>query len=387
MDNIVITGYGVKAPNAYNNEHFKNSLLNSEFGLSYFESTLGKSVIVGKVPEEELADYSKTRYSRVIKLGLAAAKEAIEMSNIPTDGSLRVAVIFGSASGPTEEYLEIYSKTFSEDIKNYPLLGIGLMNYHSLTSAVIGELGVGTKAFTVVTGCNSSSDALYMAKLLLDTNQTDICIVGSSDAPICEPVMYGFSKLRMLETDVSIEEAGVPFSNRNKFIISEGAGVVILEKEVTSNNRKSKKLGVLLGVDTNNDGLSAFKSDKSGERLKDLVKTVVKDLKPTYINSQALGLKENDNIELSIKNDLLPDVPLTSIKGITGHAFGSTGMLQLISSLISIEHGFIPNTKTNFETKELELGIVKDIIFTKVETVCITTHGFGGNNSCILVGG
>lgn len=385
MDKVVITGYGVKAPNAYNKEHFKNSLENGTYELDYFNSTTGKRLVIGRVPDEELGEHKDTRYARVVKLGLAAAKEALEMAKLTPKTNRRVTVIFGSASGPTGEAVITNESCFREDPKSYPLLGIGLMSYHSIASAVIGELGVGTKALTVVTGCNSGSDALYMAKLLLDSNKADIVIVGSADAPLCEPVFYGFNKLRMAEADIGMSEAGIPFSSRNKFIISEGSAVVVLEKESSADERKVKKFGELINVDSINDGLSAYKSDKSGVKMLQVVSDVTNGIIPTYINSQALGLKENDTIELFVRSELFNnEVPITSIKGVTGHPFGAMGMLQMVSSLISIENNFIPKTKTTLETEKLD--IVTKTTYQSIETVCITTHGFGGNSSCILLG-
>jgi len=385
MDSLVITGYGVKCNNGYNKQHFKESLEQGRFDLSYFQSTSGSQVVVGRVPDEELGEFQKSRYSRVTKLGLAATKEAIEMANIPRDPTLRITVIFASAAGPTEETVLTNERCFNQNFKKYPLLGIGLMSYHSIASAVIGEFQVGSKAFTAVSGCNSSSDALYIAKILLDSNQTDICIVGGADAPICEPVLYGFEKLRISETNTCIEEAGVPFSNRDKFVIAEGAGVLIIEKESTADSRKATKYGTLIDVDTINDGLSAYISDKTGTKMIDVVKSVTDGKTPTYINSQALGLINNDSIEMKVRDTIFHNsIPITSIKGVTGHPFGAAGILQIISSLLSIEYSFIPRVKVNDKTEDLD--IVSETVYTDVHSVCITTHGFGGNSSCVLVG-
>lgn len=107
---------------------------------------------------------------------------------------------------------------------------------------------------------------------------------------------------------------------------------------------------------------------------------------PTYINSQALGIETNDQIERFIHNETFGlEVPITSIKGMIGHSFGAMGAMQIISSLLSMEYGFIPPT---IKTKGIgfeELPIVYETRYQTVESVCITNHGSSGNNACLLM--
>ena len=94
----------------------------------------------------------------------------------------------------------------------------------------------------------------------------------------------------------------------------------------------------------------------------------------------------NDEIERFILKETFGEkVPITSIKGMTGHAFGAMGAIQMISSLLSMEYGFIPPTiKSNGHGFE-DIPIVYETRDQEVDSVCITTHGNSGNNACLLL--
>jgi 3-oxoacyl-(acyl-carrier-protein) synthase len=88
-----------------------------------------------------------------------------------------------------------------------------------------------------------------------------------------------------------------------------------------------------------------LKSDTSGRLMTSALKGAIGDCIPTYVNSQALGLVQNDMIEYITHSNLFGStVPITSIKGMTGHMFGAMGAIQVVSSLLSMEYGFIPPT-------------------------------------------
>lgn len=117
------------------------------------------------------------------------------------------------------------------------------------------------------------------------------------------------------------------------------------------------------------------------------VESCVGQKKPTYINSQALGIKENDDIESVVYERLFAKkgIPITSIKGMVGHAMGASGMFQMISALISMKEQFIPPTLYANRAEYPNLPIVEKTINTPIESVLITSHGYGGNNGCALL--
>ncbi len=389
MEKIVITGCGIKAPGTNNINQFKDVL---EKGICTQEILPGRgkngSNVVGGVIHEELDRISGRNYKnypRSSQLGIAAAEEAFKMANFPNVDFARVAIIMGTSAGGILE-IEKYSN-HGNNLKKVPLHYVPLGDAHTLSSAICKHLGINGQAYTISTGCTASLDAILMGKVFLEAGYADICIVGGSDALLGDWSTYGFLKIGAIIENAEIEETGVPFSSSHKgFVKSEGSAVIIMERKKDAELRGAKIWGCVKGAFSNNEALSMLKSDETGRSMTAALKGAVGDVIPTYVNSQALGLKQNDTTEYIAHNNLFgPAVPITSIKGMIGHTFGSMGAIQVVSSLLSIEYGFIPPTIKTRGDGFYDLPIVFETKYRSIDSVAITNHGISGNNTCLLI--
>lgn len=138
----------------------------------------------------------------------------------------------------------------------------------------------------------------------------------------------------------SLQEGAAPFSENSRGLaVSEAAGVIILEREEHALQRSISILGEIENIASNNDGVYLYTLDETGDQMVKALKEVIKDRKPDYVNSQALGIQVNDRIEKRCSKELLNHkVPYTSIKSMIGNPYGAIGVLQVISSLLSINH-------------------------------------------------
>jgi 3-oxoacyl-(acyl-carrier-protein) synthase len=389
MDKIVITGYGVKAPGVSNIDQFKDVL---ELGICTQEILHGRghngsNIVCGVVHENlnMISGENYKRYPRAAQLGIAAAEEAYKMANLPNDDFARVAVIMGTSGGGILE-VEKFSN-HGNNLKKVPIQYVPIGDPHTLSSGITKHLGINGQAYTLSTGCTASLDAIIMGKLFLEAGYADICIVGGSDALLGDWITYGFLKTGAITENTEIEETGVPFSTSHKgFVKSEGSAVVIMERKKDANSRGAKIWGQVSGGASNNEARSILMSDTTGTLMTAALKSAIGDRIPTYVNSQALGLKQNDMIEyISHSNLFGPSVPITSIKGMTGHTFGSMGAIQVVSSLLSMEYGFIPPTIKTSGDGFKDLPIVTKTKYQTVDSVAITNHGVSGNNTCLLI--
>lgn len=388
VDNVVITGYGIKAPGVLNKEDFQRVLENGICTHSVLEGR-GKeqsSIIAGVIEDDfaMLRERNYTRYPRSTRMALAAANDAVEMAGLSCDPH-RIAVIIGTSAGAILE-VEHYSSV-ALNLKKYPLHGVSLVDSHTLSATVAEHIGTRGPTFTITTGCTASLDAVLLAKLLLEAGQVDACIVGGTDAPLGQWSINGFLKTRAITSDVSTNETGVPFSTDHQgFVLSEGAGIIVLENEESALKRGKTIYGRVQKVCSRNEGKPILQTDETGEDMLSVYKETLGNTVPCYVNSQALGLKNNDRIEGFIHKKLFTNtVPLTSIKGMIGHSFAAMGAIQMISALLSIEYGFIPPTiKTRGKGFE-DLPIVYQPIYQPVTAVSVTTHGNSGNNACVIV--
>lgn len=318
-------------------------------------------------------------------MAIASALDAYKMSKLQYFKPHRVAVIMGTSAGAILEIEQQSSDFF--DLKTTPIQGVSYADTHTLSGTVAEVIGSCGPAFTLTTGCTASLDAVSIGKLLLENGTVDACLVGGTDAPLGQWTINGFKRLRALSTELSIENAGVPFSTAHRgFVISEGAGVIVLERRQTAEARSQKIYGKVERVITRNEGQKLLSSDTTGRHMLEVFQDTIGDNVPSYVNSQALGLEANDHIErLILKETFGSKVPITSIKGMTGHSFGAMGAIQIISSLLSMEHGFIPPTIKTKGVGFKDIPIVLKTRYQAVDSVCITAHGSSGNNACLLL--
>jgi 3-oxoacyl-(acyl-carrier-protein) synthase len=387
---VVITGCGIKLPNVKNMSDFTKTLLNSERNYDLIEGIgpNGSNIICGVIDEDfTLIEGEKFKYyPRASLMAMSAAIEAVKMSGLTNLKNKRVGVIIGTCTATILEVENSIDLLRNNNYSKMSYFNTIFTNVHSISSAVAGYFSIKGEVFTLSDGCTSSSDALHLGKILIDSDACDICIVGGADAPITDVTISGLAKQKILKLNPIKYNTGVPFSKNNDgFILSEGAGIVILEKESNAVRRNAKIYGYLSNSSVTNDGLPLYNIDINGDGLTKSYENSIKNIYPTYINSQALGLKYNDEMERKIHISHMPsNIPITSIKGMTGHPLGVAGIMQLISSIISMEYNFIPATITDgYGFENLLINFEKKDCF--IEDILITTHGLGGNNNCILL--
>lgn len=388
LEDIVVTGYGLKIPGAKNKQEFHHIL---EGGICTHSILKGKGrnqgdIIAGLIDDEfeTLGNRNYRRYPRSTRLAIAAARDAVDMSGLSADPR-RIGVIIGTSAGAILE-VEAYAPVAS-GLKRYPIHGVSIVDSHTISSTVAEHISAKGPAFTITTGCTASLDAVSLGKLLLKTGQVDACIVGGTDAPLGQWSINGFLKMRAIQSASSISDAGVPFSDQHDgFVLAEGAAMLILERREDALKGGRTIHGSIGNVVSRNEGKPMLQVDETGEEMLSVLQAVMEDVTPTYVNSQALGLKVNDRIESMNHHRMFNgDVPITSIKGMTGHSFAAMGAIQTISSILSIEYGFIPPTIKTRQKGFESLPLVRETVYQPVSSVSITTHGISGNNACMLI--
>ncbi|WP_455717497.1 beta-ketoacyl synthase N-terminal-like domain-containing protein, partial [Anaerosporobacter sp.] len=381
--------YGIKAPGALDESGLLNVLnkgICTQTILKHDEHS-DSGIVVGLIDEDflEIKGTNYRRHPRSVRIAISAAMDAAEMSNLDYYKPHRIAVVMGTSAGAILE-IEKYAAD-ANDLKKFPIHGVSIVDTHTLSSSIAEAIGTCGTALTVTTGCAASIDAVMIGKQLLESRSVDACIVGGADAPLGQWTINGFKKTRALSKESSIEKAGVPFSSEHKgFVLSEGAGVIVLERKQSAVARQQKIYGKIESVVSRNEGTRLLSSDTTGRHMLKVFQDTLGNKRPTYVNSQALGIELNDQIERFIlKETFGSEVPITSIKGMIGHSFGAIGAMQIISSVLSMENGFIPPTiKTTGEGFE-DVPIVYETRYQAVESVCITNHGGSGNNACLLL--
>lgn len=394
MSKMVVTGYGIKAPNTANIDQFLHHLKNETCCLEVVTNLSGqhKSTIVGLIDNQTLQPSKDKLYKRLPRtalLGIAAGKEALTYAKLGNTEKKKVGVFFGISVGNIGDY-DFQRALLNADQHNereIPITFGHIGNYHSITSAISYFLGGNDVTKTISTGCTSSLEAIQDAIVYLKSGLIDIAIVGGVDSPISKAAFYSFFKTKVLPINQSLEEGAVPFQSSSKgFAMAEGAGVIVLERDSDALQRGAHIFGEIDNIVSNNDGVHIYSLDASGDKMIKALREAITNRVPDYVNSQALGIQINDRIEKKASKELFNHtVPFTSIKSMIGNPFGAIGIIQVISSLLSINHNFIPPTIRTDKSGYEEMNIVMEPIFKPINEVAITNHGYGGNNASAYI--
>lgn len=270
-------------------------------------------------------------------------------------------------------------------------MGSHLGGLHEASAEVARTLGLTGAVVTVSTACASSTNALGIGKELLDAGLADVVLAGGADVLVPE-IFTGFHGLGLLSPSKC-----APFSEPMGTTLGEGAGFVVLEREADALARHAPRIAFLAGFALSADGYHATSPEPSGAGVARALTGALGDaqLKPDdidYVNAHGTGTPANDAAEWQgIVASLGPraaKIPVSSTKSALGHAQGAAGVLELISTLLAMQHDVVLPT-LNF-TRARPRGPIDPVAekaprVHPVRHALCTNSAFGGANAAVLV--
>ncbi|MEM3036440.1 MAG: beta-ketoacyl-ACP synthase II, partial [Thermoplasmata archaeon] len=405
---VVITGMGVVAPNGIGIEAFWDSLVNGRSAvrrITHFDASSYPSQIAAEVPDFDPTDYmdpkTAKRLGRFAQFALAAAKMAMEDSNINLDkiDPYMAGVYIGTGIGGgdyTEEQHIIFMEKGLKRISPHTALAICT---HSAAGVICNEFGLKGPNTTISAACNSGLDAAILAFNTIRSGDADILLVGAGEAPIT-PYSYGiFCAGGFLSREnKEPQKALKPYDiNSDGTVLGEGGALIVMEELYHAIKRNAKIYGEFLGYSSVNDACNLFEIEKNGDTLSRGIEKSLKNakLEPkdiNYINAHGNGILEYDvNETLAIKKvfgEIAYQIPINSIKPITGQSFSVTGILQIITCLLVINKNIIPPTVNHHNPdSRCDLDYVPhNFRVGKINFALMNAHGFGGSHTIAVVG-
>jgi 3-oxoacyl-[acyl-carrier-protein] synthase II len=251
----------------------------------------------------------------------------------------------------------------------------------------------------VASACASAADAVGDAFRALQRGEADVMFAGGSDASITPLGLGGFVAARALSTrNDDPRAASRPFDrDRDGFVLSEGAGVVVLEELEHARRRGARVYAELLGCGRTNDAHGIAAPHPDGRGAARAIRLALDDagLDPgdvDYVNAHATSTALGDEVETRAIKEALGErayrLAVSSTKGMTGHLCGAIGAVELIASALALAHGVVPPT-VNYENPDpaCDLDYVPNAAREmRVRNVLSTSFGFGGHNSCLAIG-
>ena len=405
---IVITGMGVMSPLGHTTDESWDSLLNGRSGIgpiTNFDATDFPCRIAGEVKNfvaKKYMDFKEARrMSRASQLAVAAARMALADAGLPepVPNAERVGTLVGTGVGGFEvadENLKILrSKGFSR-VSPFAMTGFlpNMPSHHvSLLAKALGPIS------TVSAACATGTQAIGEAMELIRHGRADMMITGGVEGLIHEAAIAGFGAMRALSTGFNDapERASRPFDkDRDGFVLSEGAGVIIIERLDHALARKARIYGELSGYASSADAYHVAQPDPQAAGAIRAMQWTIADacLQPdniSYINAHGTSTPVNDSAETfavkSVFGERAYELPISSSKSVLGHAMGGAGAIEAIFCALSLEQGVIPPT-WNYETPdpECDLDYVPNAPRRAALQVAMSnSFGLGGQNACLIL--
>ena len=387
--------------------------------ITIFDASNFPTKIAGQVKNGDFEKWAK-KGGEFIRLGrnslfaLEAADEAVRSSGIDKAGvdPERVGVYFGAGDGGFDfpQYASIMADAIEEnqpvDAKRYYSNSLKVLDPKGLMERepyqVINHLanvfGVLGPVSNCLTACAASSQAIGEASEIVRRGDADVMISGGSHSMIHPLGLAGFNLLTALSTrNDEPHKASRPFDKgRDGFVLSEGAGVVILEELEHAKKRGAKIYAELVGYGGSADAFRLTDPHPDGRGAMQAMKLALKHAGLNtsdidYINAHGTSTELNDSIETHSVKQVFGEgakkIPMSSIKSMLGHMIAAAGAVELIASILTIREGVIPAT-INYETPDevCDLDYVPNTARkAKVDTVLSNSFGFGGQNIALIV--
>ncbi len=410
---VVITGIGIISPNGVGKEACWKSMINgisavkrvTEFDVSMFNTKIAAQVRDFDPLKLGLTRDEAIRMDRYVQFAAAAAKMALEDSGLDLNkiNRERIGVSLANAICGTK-YMEEEFALVTDSGKNpidpaivRPDLYDASM-FNTPSSEISAKYGLMGVCNTISTGCTAGTDSVGFSFEAIQDGEADIMVTGASEAPIT-PITFGaFDTVNVLSVHNEYpEKASRPFdAKRNGFVISEGAGLLIVEELEHAKKRGAKIYCEIIGFGTTNNAYHMTDLPPEGDAKAECIRLALEDAKTNpeqidYINAHGSSTKQNDVFETNAYKMVFKDyaykIPISSLKSMIGHPLAGANGIELAVGSIIFERNILPPT-INQENPDPNCDL--DYIPNrsrekKVNYMLKTSSGFSGIHSAMVL--
>jgi len=381
-------------------------LINGKSGIdriTLFDPEPCETKFAGEVKGFEPTDYvsrkEARRMDRFAQLAVAASFQAVKHAGIQINATNQdnIAVIIGSGIGGLTTLFEQTKILLDQGPSRVSPFLAPMMITDMAGAQVSIALGVKGPNICTTSACSSGSDAIGVAYELIKRSDTQVVIAGGSEAIINPLGITAFNALRAISTrNDEPQLASRPFdAERDGFVISEGAGILVLEDLVHAQRRGANILAEIVAYGSSADAFHITQPCEDGEGAARAMQVALDRAGLTateidYINAHGTSTPLNDKVEtMAIKTvfgDSAYHIPISSTKSMVGHLIGAAGAVEAAVCIMVIQNAIIPPTinLTNPDP-DCDLDYVPNIARrAKVTTALSSSFGFGGHNSVLV---
>ncbi len=404
----LITGAGAVTPIGTGVENFWDAALHGKSGageITLFDPSPYPSHIAGECSDFDPADFMSKkearRMDRFAQLGIAAGIQAAESAgivDIVRDRPDRVAIVMGSGIGGLSTWEREYKVLNERGPGRVSPFLIPMMVPNMAAGQLAIMLGATGPSQCPVLACATGGEAIAEGLELIRNGDADVVIAGSAEAPITPLSMAGFCAIRAISTrNDEPHRASRPFdSNRDGFLMSEGAGAVVLESAEHAERRGAEPIAAVAGYGRSTDAYHVTAPDQHGRGVERAMLLALEDSGLSaedvgYVNAHATSTPTGDGPETKAISRVMPHVAVSGTKSMTGHSFGAVGATEGIMCALAIKNKIVPPTINLEELAEdcEPLDYVKDEAreLPDLEVAISNSMGFGGHNIVVAFTG
>jgi len=369
-----------------------------EFDVSAYSTRFG-----GLIKNFNVEDYMPLKEARrmdeFLHYGLAAGKQAIIDAGIQDAGysPLRIGVAIGSGIGGItniENTVELISGSGPRKVSPFFVPG-SIINMISGSLSI--EFGLQGPNLAIATACTTGTHCIGLAARMIAYGDADAMVAGGGEKSISKAGLAGFCAARALSTrNDDPTKASRPWdADRDGFVLSDGAGVLILEEYEAAKKRGANILAEVAGFGMSGDAYHITSPSENGEGAARCMVNALSDAglnneQLHYINAHGTSTLAGDQAETmaikSVFKEHSKNLPISSTKSMMGHSLGATGAVEAIFSIKSLLDNIVPPTINLDQAGEgCDLDYVpnsaRDI---KIDAVMSNSFGFGGTNGSLI---
>lgn len=422
MRRVVVTGIGLVTPLGCGREVVWERLLAGQSGLGlieHFDTSDLSCRVAGLVPRKDgrgggregeagvfdpdtvMSVRDQRRIDDFILYGIAAADEAIADSGwqpSSEEDRHRAGVMIGSGIGGLETTYEASILLHEKGPRRLSPFVIPGMLINLASGQVSIRHGLKGPNHAVVTACSTGAHAIGDAARLISRGDADLMVAGGAEATVCRLGIASFIACKALSTafNDAPEKASRPYdSDRDGFVMGEGAGVVVLEEYGQAKARGATIYAEVKGYGLSGDAYHITAPAEDGDGGFRSMSAALKDagLTPAdidYVNAHGTSTPLGDEIELRAVERLFGDhaneVVMSSTKSAIGHLLGAAGAVEAIFSILTIRDGVCPPT-LNLDNPSVETAIdlaPHTAVKRPVRAALSNSFGFGGTNASVV---
>jgi 3-oxoacyl-[acyl-carrier-protein] synthase II len=403
---VVVTGIGMVTPLGPDAASNWDALINGRSGITRiakFDPSPYETQIAGQIPDFDPTQYMDRkevrRTDRFTHLGVAAASQALKDAKLEKiSDPERVGTAIGTGVGGLETLIDQVVLMEKRGPSRLSPFLVPMLMANAASAQCSMQFGLKGPSLTHVSACASSSHAIGESGEIIRRGQADVMVTGGSEAAVLPLAIAAFSNMHaMSRRNDDPQAASRPFDkDRDGFVLSEGAAVVILEEREHALGRGAQIYGELVGYGATADAYHITSPAPEGEGNARSMRMALKQagLAPTdidYINAHGTSTQPNDREETSAIKQVFGEhaykLMVSSTKSMSGHLLGAAGAFEAIACLLALKESCIPPT-INYTTPDpaLDLDYVPNKARAKsIKAALSNSMGFGGHNASLIL--